>query len=511
VRRARPALLVWLLLATVSAALALRASLLAPKGTVFVGTFYYVDDFYNYLGQVEQARRGALAFRSKLAAPDAPAALVNLEWLVVGWLAAALGGDSLLAYRAFGLAMLALLVALVLRWLALCGLPGERRLAALLLVFTGGGLGGLLYWLGWLPGERALDLRTGAFPFLEALANPHFVAGTALLLASLSAFAAGRAWLGAALGSVLGLVRPYDAALLALVEALAVLLSAPARSWPRRLLPVAALVPVLAYNAWLAFAAPGFAAFSSPRYAAERATPLELLIALGPAAALALTGARGWPARGDPGRGERLRLVLWAACAVGMVLLRPVSFSLQFLVGAGLPLLLLAALGLGLSAPRWLDAAVPLMATSACVVAWLCTLPGPRTHPPAERWRLAQALRQVCRPGELVLAPPDVGLYVGGLTPCWPYVSHAAAPEYDERERAVRQFYDPLTPAAARGALLSSVCPAYVVLPAGLPAGWLADDGAYRPRLLAQGLTALTAWSRDPARPCRGRGPAVFR
>ncbi len=510
-RRARPALLVWLLLATVSAALAARASLAAPKGTLFVGTFYYVDDFYNYLSHVEQAQRGALVFRSKLAAPDAPPALVNLEWLLVGWLAAALGGDPLLAYRLFGLAVLAALVGLAQHWLARCGLSVERRLAALLLVFTGGGLGGLLYWLGWLPGEHALDLRTGAFPFVEALANPHFVAGTTLLLASLSAFAAGRTWLGAALGSVLGLVRPYDAALLALVESLAILLSAPPRSWPRRLLPVAALVPVLAYSAWLVLAAPGFGAFSSPRYAAESATPLELLIALGPAAALALTAARGWPARDDPGHGHRLRLVLWAACSATIVLVRPLSFSLQFLVGVGLPLLTLAALGLGVRARRWLVAAVPVMATNACVAAWLCTLPGPRTHPPAERFRLALALREVCRPGELVLAPRDVGLYVGGLTPCWPYVSHAAAPEYDDRERAVREFYDPVTPSALRGALLSRVCPAYVVLPPRLPAGWLGDDGAYRPRLPAQGEAGLAAWSRDPTRPCRGRGPAVFR
>ncbi|MGE5126422.1 MAG: hypothetical protein ACM3PV_09025, partial [Betaproteobacteria bacterium] len=114
-------------------------------------------------------------------------------------------------------------------------------------------------------------------------------------------------------------------------------------------------------------------------------------------------------------------------------------------------------------------------------------------------------------PGELVLAPRDVGLYVGGLTPCWPYLSHAAAPEYDERERAVREFYDPVTPSASRGALLSRVCPAYVVLPPRLPAGWLGDNGAYRPRLPAQGTAALAAWSRDPTRPCPGRGPAVFR
>jgi hypothetical protein len=43
----RAALLVFLLLAAVSTSLALRASVAPPRGTVFVGTHFYVDDFYN--------------------------------------------------------------------------------------------------------------------------------------------------------------------------------------------------------------------------------------------------------------------------------------------------------------------------------------------------------------------------------------------------------------------------------------------------------------------------------
>jgi hypothetical protein len=225
----RAALLVFLLLAAVSTSLAVRAWLAPPKGTAFVGTFYYVDDFYNYLGYVEQAERGSLLLRNKLADPALPPSLLNLEWLTVGRLSSLLGGRPLLAYRVFGLLALAALVLGIDRWLARSGLPAERRLAGLLLVATGGGLGGLLLALGVLPGERALDVRTGAFPFVESLANPHFVAGTALLLAALGAYAGGRGALAAALGTVLGLVRPYDAALLAGVEGLAVLRGAPPR------------------------------------------------------------------------------------------------------------------------------------------------------------------------------------------------------------------------------------------------------------------------------------------
>jgi hypothetical protein len=484
----RSALLVFLLLAVLSASLAARAWLLPPKGTVFVGTFYYVDDFYNYLSYAEQAQRGALVFRDKLADPARPPSLVNLEWLAVGWLSALLGGRPLLAYRLFGLAALAALVLCADRFLARSGLPPDRRLAGLLLVTTGGGLGGLLYTVGWIPAERALDVRTGAFPFVEALANPHFVAGTALLLAALGAFAARRPVLGAALGSALALVRPYDAALLACVEGLAVLLTAPARDWPRRLVPVLALVPALAYDAWLLLGSGGFAAFSSPRYAAAAVSPVDLALALGPALLLALLAV---PLREREGAGHRLRLAAWGALALVIVLLRPVAFSLQLLAGLGLPLLALAAVGLAHLRRGALEAAVPLMATTAAVTTWLCATPGPGSHAPADRWRVAAALRETCRPGEIVVSPPDVGLYAGGLSPCWPYVSHAAARDHEARAEAVRRFYGEASP-EERAALLSQSGASLVVLPLGLPSGWVAASAALEttPSARADGLAA---------------------
>lgn len=497
---ARPVVLVFLLLAAVSASLAAKASLLPPKGTVFVGTFYYVDDFYNYLGYVEQAERGALAFRNKLADPSLPPSLVNLEWLAVGRLSALLGGRPLLAYRLFGLAALAALVLAADRWLSRAGLPAERRLAGLLLFATGGGLGGLLLLLGRLPGERALDVRTGAFPFVEAIGNPHFLAGTALLLAALGAFAGGRAALGVALGTALGLVRPYDAALLAAVEALAVLLTERPAAWPRRLAPVAGLAPVLAYDAWLFLAGAGYAAFSSPRYGAAPPSAADLALATGPALLLSLLALRAGRAAGAP---HRLRLGLWAALALLVAAARPVSFSLQLLVGVGAPLLLLAAVGLARLPRGALEAAVPLMASTAAVATWLCTLPSPSWHAPADRWRAALALRSACRPGDVALAPPDIGLYVGGLTPCWPWVSHAAAPDFPERAEAVRRFYG-ATP-ADRASLLDRAGAAHVVLPAPPPEGWLPEGTPFRPRPATGGGPVV--WSRVGASTGARAGP----
>ena len=127
-RPPRPVLLVWLLLASISVSLLVRASLAAPRGTAFVGTFFYVDDFYNYLSSVEQAQRGELVFRSKLASPTLPPALVNLEWLVAGWLAALMGGRAVLAFRVLGLLALGAWLFAADRFLVRSGLPDPETI-----------------------------------------------------------------------------------------------------------------------------------------------------------------------------------------------------------------------------------------------------------------------------------------------------------------------------------------------------------------------------------------------
>jgi hypothetical protein len=501
---ARPVVLTWLLLAGLSSALLVRATFSSPPGTVFVGTFYYVDDFYNYLSYVQQAEQGALVFRNKLAPPTLAPALVNLEWLVVGWLAALLGGAPLVAYRLVGLAALAVLVHQVDRWLVRGGLPPPRRLPGLLLVFTGGGLGWVLVALK--GGVRPYDVVAGLYPFVEALANPHFVVGTALLVTALGAFAMDRPGLGVVLGNLLALARPYDAALLAGVAALAVVLRWPPAQWPRRLLPVTALLPALCYNAWVFLWSPGFPIFSAPVYATSGPSLLELVLAVGPAALIALTAARTGSGASHSGRRHRLHLALWAALALLMVVLRPVSFSLQFLAGIGVPLLALGAIGLGQRRQGILEAAVVVFAGTAVTVTALQLQPNAYRNVPAERWRVAAALGKVCRTGEIVVAPSDIGLYAGGLSSCWPWVSHTASPEHASREAATGRFYSGSPP--ARGRFLDEVCAAHVVVPRAWPAGGLPPGAPYRLGIEVDGPGGgLAVYSRDPRASCRPASP----
>jgi hypothetical protein len=469
-----PVVLVTLLLATISTAPYLRAFASPPPGRAFVGFFWFVDDAYNYLSFVEQAEAGAVVFHNKLVLEDHPASLVNFEWLVVGWISRALGGHPLLAYRLFGFAALAALVAGIDRWLGAAGVPPSHRLPALLLVTTGAGLGGLRFLLG-APAQRCLDLATGFFPVLEILANPHFVAGTALLLWALWAHAAPfrprQMAVAAALGTALALTRPYDLVVLVFVRTVVVAISEPVRLWWRHALAMAALAPVVAYLYWVFYRQPAFAFYAEAAYVFPSRG--DLAWALGPAALLAAAAFFPLHRRG-PVAVARIHLAAWCAIALLVFAARPVHFSLQFLVGVGVPLLALAASGLASRPPGWTLAAAGAFASTGAAALWLTAQPTLAAYVPAERLAIAWALRADCVPGDRLIAPGDIGLWAGGLTACRAFTSHGIEPAHEERAEAVRAFYERGDP-AGRAAFLERMCATHVVLPASAVAASLVD------------------------------------
>jgi hypothetical protein len=479
-RGVRPVVLVWLLLCAATSLPYLKAALAPPPGMAFVGAFYYVDDFYNYLSYVEQAERGAVLFTNKQVLEPHRAALLNLEWLVVGRLSRLLGSHPILVYRFLGLVGALVLLWLLDAWLGRAGLPDSHRAPALLLVAVGGGLGGFLYSAGVLPGERCQDLRAGLFPFLEVLANPHFVAGTTLLALSLRAFATSRPRAAAVWGNLLGLVRPYELMVVATAHLLSVAVGQPPARWIRSLLPLALLLPVIAYNAWLFLANPAFGVFSSVVY--QMPPLVDFIPALAPAAllsALALRPPANLPA---PSRTARLYLWAWAATGLLVVVARPFGFSLQLLVGVGAPLLCLAALGLSSRAPAFTLAAAAALGSSSAVALRLVSSASAPGYALRERVQLIDLLRPACRPGDLLFAPPDIGLYAGGLTPCRPYAAHRAVHDFDQRADTIGLFYSE-TSAQWRAETLDRLGIAHVALPAGQgtpPALWLGPDTPFR-------------------------------
>jgi hypothetical protein len=328
---------------------------------------------------------------------------------------------------------------------------------------------------------QCADLLTGLFPFIEMLGNPHFVAGTTLLAWSLwfLGVGAGRGdvvW-GVGLAAVLGVVRPYDVVLLVAIRLL-VILSTPRRTWISGLLPLSALVPVALYNAYLFYWNPAFAFYAQEAYVYPSVT--DFLWALGPAALLAVTALR-CPAPPGPARSVRLHLLAWTLLSLALVVARPGPFWAQFIVGLGLPILVLGALGLGCVPAVWTLGAAVLLAGTAATAVGITRVPRPRWFVPAGRMQVARAFDGACRTGELAMAPPDIGLYLAGLSSCRAYSSHAIEPDHARREADARAFYQDASP-AWRTALLDAHCVSHVVLPkAGpVPTAWLGEATPFR-------------------------------
>ena len=473
-------LLAWLFVATLTSVPHLRAHVAPPPGLVFTGFFFWRPDMYNYLTYVQQAEDGAFLFENKLAIDDSRRVLVNLEWWTVGRLSAALGRRPNLAYQLFGLAGALALLAGTDRWLRLARLPDSHRLPALVLVSLGGGLGGIRYAVLGPPAWRSLDLVAGLFPFIEFLANPHFVAGTTLLVWALFVLHRSRSWrgdlVGIVLATVLGLVRPYDLVLLVAIRTLAVALSERPERWLRLLLPLAALSPVALYLYWVFYRTRAFMTF----FAGGSSPPLaDVAVALGPAALLATLAWRRPAAADEQARGAAAHLLAWALVGLALVIFKPLSFFLQFLVGIGLPLLALGALGLARLRATATLATAAAMGTTAFFAMRIVLSDQPLWFVPAERMGAARALRDTCRRGDLLLAPPDIGLFAIGLAACKSYVSEESNPE--DRDREVRLFYGAAEP-AWRTDLLDRRCLSHVVLPdvGPVPARWLGEATPFR-------------------------------
>ena len=385
-----------------------------PPGAAFVGHFLLRRRLLQ-LPELRAASRGrGVPVREQGPAGRAPAALINLEW----WLVGPLEPDPRRRPPPAGLPdhwpwppRFAFLW-VTQCWLRRLGLPRTHLLAALLLVATGGRLGGALPWPGRPRPRSCLDLFAGLFPYLGLLTNPHFTAGTTLLLLGLlpSNERPPRA-IGsppALVATALALVRPYDFVLL--VAHPRSLRPAPGEARPRlarALLPLLGLLPVVGYLYWLFYRNPAFAFYAQ---AATCSLPLtDFAWALGPAVAARRSGAASCPARTKPPDAPASTSCSGRPSAVVVPLLQPVHFSLQFLVGFGLPLLALGARGLARWKPHgrpcsWPSSSRPRIRSPSC---WSSS-PTPTGCAPVDHGRGPGPARRL-PPGRRALRSPGRG------------------------------------------------------------------------------------------------------
>lgn len=503
----RTAILVFALLAVISSLPHLRGTLAPPRGTRFVGVFYSIPDVYNYFSYMQQAEVGAFLFSNKLSPDPHRPAFVNLEWWAVGRLAGLTGMGVPNAFRVLGLVATFFLVLGVDRWLSRAGLPEAHRLGALLLVFLGGGFGGVSFLALGPPAWRFLDLTTGLFPFISILVNPHFVTGTALLVwAVLALNRGGAAALGGVLlGNVLGLSRPYDVVLLLGIRLGSIALTEPPSRWLRGALPLAGLLPAVLINYAVLYASPAFRMLSGFKYVIPNVA--GLLLALGPALALSAVAVPG-AFRGDgPSRPYRASLLSWAVVALlaATVLSIPLPYLAQGAVNVGVPLFAIASLGLSRRPPRTLLLTALLFSTTGLIALKLLLEDNSSWFVPKERIEVAMALRPLCRPGEVVMAPVEIGMYVNAYSSCRAFITHVVAPDSATRQEEMTRFYLD-APAEERRELLDRRCVSHVVMPdvgeeqAGAFLGL--TTGFRRTVVVGQGPARLVAYSRVAPSSC---------
>jgi hypothetical protein len=324
--------------------------------------------------------------------------------------------------------------------------------------------------------------------------------GTTLLLLGLLAFETVRSprqhALALLLATALALVRPYDFVLLVMIRTVVVLAADPPAQWLRGLLPLAGALPAVAYLAWLFYVNPAFAFYSSTPYVFPSLS--DFAWALGPAIALAVLGLRRPPESADARRAW-IHLLAWCGLALSVVLVRPTGFALQFLVGLGFPLLALGALGLSRYPPRLTYLTAGAFSVAALTAVGFVSKPRSLWLTGRESMDLVAALRPRCQKGDIVFAPPEVGIYAYGLTACRAVVSHHISPDHTTRVAELRRF-GPASP-AERSRILDALRVRWLVLPGDggeVPARTLGEATPFRREAVFGAPTRLSLYRRRP-------------
>jgi hypothetical protein len=281
-----------------------------PSGYQFGGILVNPFDGNSYLAKMRQGWAGGWQFHlTYTPEPHDGAYIIYLFYLGLGHVARLMGLPLILVYHAARvLAGLALLVAAYAFLARLTTDPGERRLGFWLVGISAG-----LGWLGVALGAFPIDLWVPeAFAFFSLLSNPHFPLAMALMLVVLMGVvwpASGvRRWLVPGLAALaLVLVQPLG--LIPLYVTLAFYLVL--RTWLDRKWPPAGLtaaigvglfsVPVLLYGYWIYTTNPAMSAWGAQNVTpAPRVVDLALgyrrfLTGLGlPLAILAVIGLSRW-------------------------------------------------------------------------------------------------------------------------------------------------------------------------------------------------------------------------
>ncbi|MBI5879093.1 MAG: hypothetical protein HZB53_15710 [Chloroflexi bacterium] len=416
----------------------LYGALATPPGYHYIGFAYNGEEANPYLSKIVQGARGDWLYSLPYNADPGEPFFLYENYLLLGHIARALVLEPVvifhLARLAGGALMLFTLYWFIARFFADAR---DRRLAFGLAAF-GAGLG----WLALMAGYTSADLwQTQIFPFLAVFANVHFPPALAAALWVTDALvppagehaARGRMAARITTGTlILALTQPYALLIAAGLGAFwlgwRVAARAPRAEWlalmGRMALAGALGAPVALYYRWLAGANASYAGWD--RQNITLASPLwDYALAFGLLLPLALAGVGmalvRLRARRAPDA-DALLLLGWVAITITLLYL-PLAQQRRFAFGLAVPVAILAVQGL--KAVSRLDRdplRFLLMTLSSLTNVLLLSLALVATslHPvnlffTQGEWDALMYLRTHASPQAVVLASPDMGLYI----PAW--------------------------------------------------------------------------------------------
>jgi hypothetical protein len=455
-------------------------------------------DMNFYFALARQSAAGDwLFYNSMTPEPHAPV-FFNLEWLLLGKLAAVMGGSVELAFQ---IVRIGSIFALCLAVYWLCAFLFDTipmRRIAFTAIMLGGGFGWVVHVPGLgglLPDRLFLDLSAAIHPFFWMLLAPHSAIAASLALLALCLFLSAEAgggergyWLAAAACFFGGLVRPYEMLYLVVAIPLYSLALAvrkknagPASRYLLRSLLVCASIPVFAYYLWLfefhdVFRWIGIQSVVAPPL------PGSLVLSLGLASVLLVSGL-----------GNLLRLterssphLLIACCfiaSLGLLYAFPLlAFSLQFLGTLLIPMVLVGSVTLEPRVVSWVERgrrarvaiAAVLLLNSLTSIALL----GSHSQAVARGehrtdWRLIEAyawLEENSSPRDVVLASCRIGHQIPRYTHASSFCGYFfGTVDFRGKRAMVQKFFAAETKDGYRRRLLRQFDVRYVVFSATDP------------------------------------------
>ncbi len=464
-----------------------------PRGFTYTGLAYNIDDCAVYLSWMRQAASGRFFQHNQFSIDPQRDVQFNLFFLVLGGLVRLTGFAPIVIYHAARVASGALLLWAVTGLLRETIASARARQIAFALVCTAGGIGWL--WGGYEPSRgynQPVDLwQPEAITFLSVYFTPLFAAALACMVVFLTAFLRSERtdklrdiWPAALCGFLLGNFHSYDVIhLFAVAFAWRAASDIAARTinrngWARLIVAGLATLPTTLQVYYALRANPVFyeRAFVSATWSsgvwwvwAGFGSPLALAVY---AAFAAVRNANGSVANALTSRDALRLFITWAVIGVAIAHV-PVAFQRKLLMGAQIPVCVLAGVALAALSER-LSGDFPKIAVAFAVLVaapsnllWLLrdttrlsANVGSTSHRPylsSDEAAALSYLRDHAKPTDRVLAgldpashtrPPGFALepflsvYIPALAGPVVYNGHwSETAHYGERIRDARRFF----------------------------------------------------------------------